>query len=201
MCRGCDLDSSEIDKGVLLFDERNDNLLRARKRRLRFALRILSVFLFVSSAFIITVLIGVIQVENGGLWQTSNLVLGMILIFAVAVMSFMASRGNEHIIVFQNGIELCRFSGLLLKSDFFPFDSISRAYTNLLDSRGNKIEHMILELTGHDKESYLFIDNRDLVDKSKFLELVSRRVSIDNESVKAYKLTKRLRAGRASRPP
>ena len=100
-------------------------------------------------------------------------------------MAFLASLSNEYTTILKNGIELRRFNRLGYRNEFIHTQSIVRLYIDVtsdtLDAEGSGVKLMVLELKDSPRRRYRILKESDFVEKERFLDVVSKIVSIDSK--------------------
>lgn len=182
----------DIGKGRILFDERDNEVLKRRKKWVRYKVRAVTVVWFGPLILLLLFLFGIVEFEENVHFYPAILLAGSVLGACVGVMAILISLNDEYILLYENGIELFRFNGLRYRSEFHPIDSILRIYTQLINNKGEVHEDMIMELEPIKKRRGRWLHDNDFVDKEKFLNLVAKNIEVTFEPVKGRELLKGL---------
>ncbi len=177
-------------KGRLIFDERNDEVLRRRWRRFKIKTIGLSIFLAVIVLFVLVLF-----------WhrseQTDSLFVFLMLWSAtflggLAIISLLVGLWRSpHTLVFENGVEF--YGGLLSKRQFFRFESIEKVYARIDDNSGISMDYIVLILNKVAKKRHLVLGEGHFVDIEKLFELIESKVMVDFEPVREEELVRTLR--------
>lgn len=167
-----------MDKGKVLFDERDSEVLRWNRRISAYVVRILSILLWVPFFLFLLNMLDVVPLGERPDWFW--IVMASILLF-MGIVVFASTFQRSYILTFENGVEL--HLGFLSKAEFFPFDSIPKLHTKVLDKRGNPTDYMLLEVKGMNRTRYILLDDDFFEDKDRFLRLVGRNISIERKPV------------------
>lgn len=181
-----------ISKGRILFDERDNEALKRRRKWDRCKVRAVTIVWFGPLILLLLYLLGIVEFEDDILFYPAILFAASVFGACVGVMAILASLNDEYVLLYENGIELFRFNGRRYRSEFHPFGSILRIYTQLLTNKGEISEDMIMELQPTKKRRGRWLHDIDFVDKKRFLSLIAKNVEINREPVKGREILKGL---------
>ncbi len=169
----------------ILFDERNSDVMRRKFRKSRFLFGMGSILFSLPSIALLLYTLDIFPIGEQDLLLRSVLFIGSIIFLGVGIVAFLASLSNEYTTILKNGIELRRFNRLGYRNEFIHTQSIVRLYIDVtsdtLDAEGSGVKLMVLELKDSPRRRYRILKESDFVEKERFLDVVSKIVSIDSK--------------------
>lgn len=175
---------NNITRGELIFDESDNEILQKRRMVKKAVLRLSSIFFLLPLILFVAGSFGFLPVKPVELWDIWDaLIFSIVLPFCLglAVLAILASLRSGYVRVFENGIEL--YVGFPSKVEFFPFDSISSVYVNVLSTTGKRTNFMVLGLKGINNKNYRLLHDNYFVEKERFVQLAEELLPVRHDSV------------------
>ncbi|MHA2213832.1 MAG: hypothetical protein ACW992_11790, partial [Candidatus Thorarchaeota archaeon] len=179
---------SDGTRGRILFDERGNETLRERKKRERLIVRAVSILSSVAFLIFVLNILGLIPFKDVPLEMTIVFFLAATIFLGLGIFFFAQTLLEDYIIVYQNGIEIRR--GLLSKEEYFPFEAISRIWTDLRDNKGVQTEDMAFEHTITGKRRRRLLSKDLFVDVDGFLKSIEEAVFVESQPITLSELWK-----------